>query len=190
MRYASVAIEEPAVPRARVALLQHVVDTYASEINKIAAVWSGFTDADLGWKPHAKSSTVGEVLRHELLSGRRFFAEFLGSPEPAAAAVLPGEISVAACSARLVELAVPRLAFLADKDEAWWLGTARFFDCDRQRIWIFWRRVLHSAHHRTQLGVYLRMLDRIVPATYGPTADVKWEGADPTLTVEAAGRKL
>jgi len=27
-----------------------------------------------------------------------------------------------------------------------------------------------------------------VPATYGPTADVSWQGADPTTTVEAAGR--
>ena len=28
-----------------------------------------------------------------------------------------------------------------------------------------------------------------VPATYGPTADVTWQGADPTLSVEAANRK-
>jgi hypothetical protein len=38
------------------------------------------------------------------------------------------------------------------------------------------------------LTVYLRLLDKPVPAIYGPTADVAWEGADPTLTVEAAGR--
>jgi uncharacterized damage-inducible protein DinB len=29
----------------------------------------------------------------------------------------------------------------------------------------------HLVHHRSQLGVYLRMLDIIVPATYGPSAD-------------------
>jgi len=28
-----------------------------------------------------------------------------------------------------------------------------------------------------------------VPSTYGPTADVHWEGADPTRTVAAASRK-
>jgi hypothetical protein len=87
-----------------------------------------------------------------------------------------------------VELARPRLAFLARQEESWWLARARFFDVDRQRIWIFWRRVLHTAHHRTQLTVYLRLLDKPVPPIYGPTADVTWEGADPTLTVEAAGR--
>jgi uncharacterized damage-inducible protein DinB len=49
--------------------------------------------------------------------------------------------------------------------------------------------VLHTAHHRAQLGVYLRLLERRVPATYGPTADVTWEGADPTVTLDAARRK-
>ena len=29
----------------------------------------------------------------------------------------------------------------------------------------------HLVHHRAQLGVYLRMLDITVPATYGPSAD-------------------
>lgn len=31
--------------------------------------------------------------------------------------------------------------------------------------------LLHLAHHRGQLTVYLRMLDVPVPKTYGPTAD-------------------
>jgi hypothetical protein len=56
-------------------------------------------------------------------------------------------------------------------------------------VWVFWRRVLHSAHHRTQLTVYLRLLDRPVPPIYGPTADVSWLGADPTRTVDAARRR-
>ena len=29
----------------------------------------------------------------------------------------------------------------------------------------------HLVHHRAQLGVYFRMLDIVVPATYGPSAD-------------------
>jgi uncharacterized damage-inducible protein DinB len=29
----------------------------------------------------------------------------------------------------------------------------------------------HLVHHRAQLGVYLRLLDILVPATYGPSAD-------------------
>ncbi len=77
---------------------------------------------------------------------------------------------------------------MAERDEEWWRTVVPFFDTHRERIWIFWRRVLHTAHHRTQLIVYLRLLGTPVPATYGPTADVSWQGADPTTTVEAARR--
>jgi uncharacterized damage-inducible protein DinB len=31
--------------------------------------------------------------------------------------------------------------------------------------------ITHLAHHRAQLGVYLRLLDVPVPASYGPSAD-------------------
>jgi uncharacterized damage-inducible protein DinB len=127
-------------------------------------------------------------MRHQLLSERRFFAEFLGSPEPAAAEVLPARQTVEEFTLRLVDLAAARLLWLSRLSEPEWLQPVGFFDVQRERIWIFWRRVLHSAHHRTQLTVYLRLLDRTVPPTYGPTADVTWSGADPTLTVESAGR--
>ena len=69
------------------------------------------------------------------------------------------------------------------------METVPFFDVKRQRIWIFWRRILHTAHHRTQLTVFLRLLDRDVPSTYGPTADDTWTGADLTSSVDAAGRR-
>jgi len=168
---------------------RHAVDTYRSETAKTAAVWRAFATVDPHYRPHPKSSSVLEILRHQLFSERRFFAEFLGLPEPAPAAVLPREESVAACTARFQELAAPRLDFLALQPPAWWLEEVSFFDVRRQRIWIFWRRVLHTAHHRTQLTVYLRLLDLPVPAVYGPTADITWQGADPTRSVDAAGRK-
>jgi len=188
MQYKQSAIPESEVPRAAAPRWQHTIDTYASEINKVCAAWSGFAAADLDFRPHPKSATVREIMRHELLSERRFFGEFLQLPEPAANAVLPAEDSAAALAARLAEMARPRLEFLARQDDSWWLATRPFFDANRERIWIFWRRILHTAHHRTQLTVYLRLLDKPVPAIYGPTADVSWQGADPTATVEAAGR--
>jgi len=171
------------VPTAAVPLLQHALDTYASETAKTRATWRCFNDGDLAWRPHAKSMTVREVLRHQLLSERRFFDEFLGLPEPPAAAVLPASDTVAAFTQQFVALAEARLPHLAAADEAWWRLECRFFDVDRPRVWIFWRRVLHTAHHRTQLTVYLRLLDRPVPAVYGPSADETWTGASPTLTV-------
>jgi uncharacterized damage-inducible protein DinB len=188
MKYPFSAIRDEQVPRSRVALLQHVLDTYASETNKVISVWASFADSDLGYRPHTSSTSVVDIMKHQLLSERRFFAEFLGVPEVPAEQVLPGRLTVADLSQRMLELASPRLGFMAVRDEEWWRTVVPFFDTRRERIWIFWRRVLHTAHHRTQLTVYLRLLGKPVPATYGPTADVSWQGADPTTTVEAARR--
>ncbi len=189
MTYASVAVPESAIPRASSPIFQHLLDSYASETNKVISVWREFRPDDLSFLPHPKSSSVEDIMKHQLLSERRFFGEFLGSPEPAPAEVLPQSASPEAYAQRMLDLALPRLAYFAPKDEAWWMEIVPFFDVTRQRIWILWRRVLHTAHHRTQLTVYLRLLGKKVPATYGPTADVSWQEADPTTTVEAAGRR-
>jgi uncharacterized damage-inducible protein DinB len=189
MHYAWAAVPESAIPCADVPTFQHLLDTYASETNKVASVWREFQDADLDFKAHPRFSSVGEILRHQLLSERRFFGEFLGAPEPVPDKILPSPFTVDSALRRLVELAVARLPFLAQQTEAWWMTVVPFFDVERQRIWIFWRRVLHTSHHRTQLTVVLRLLDHDVPSTYGPTADVSWTGADPTNSVAASGRR-
>ena len=189
MNYEDIAIREADVPVASSRVFQHLVKTYASEVNKLNSVWREFSDEDLSFKPHPRASTVGQIIEHELLSERRFFAEFLGLPEVPAKEVLPADRTPHALTARMVELSRKRLHFLADQTEDWWLTVVPFFDVERERIWIFWRRVLHTAHHRAQLGVYLRLMDKTVPSIYGPTADVRWEGADPTNSVAAASRK-
>ncbi|MCI0623480.1 MAG: DinB family protein [Acidobacteria bacterium] len=189
MHYDFVAIPDSAVPPARSAIFQHLLETYASETNKVISVWREFAPAEMSFRPHPRSSTVLEILRHQLFSERRFFGEFLGVPEPPASEVLPHRDTLEAYGERMIELARPRLYFLAEQDTAWWHAPVPFFDVERQRIWVFWRRVLHTAHHRTQLTVYLRLLGKRVPATYGPTADITWEGADPTHTADAAGRR-
>ena len=53
---------------------------------------------------------------------------------------------------------------------------------------MFWRRVLHTCHHRTQVQAWLRLAGRHVPAIYGPSGDVTWDEADPTYSPEAAKR--
>jgi uncharacterized damage-inducible protein DinB len=173
------------IPSASNPLLRHALETYASETNKTAAVFLQFEPREFSFRPHRRSATVVEIFRHQLLSERRFFSEFLGSSEPVPADTLPAEATTEpaaeAFANRLLDLARPRLAYLAAQTDGWWLETRPFFDVERQRIWIFWRRVLHSAHHRTQLSVYLRLLDKPVISIYGPTADVSWQGADPTL---------
>jgi len=189
MQYEDTVIKEAEVPQTSLRIFQHLVKTYASEANKLNSVWQEFSEDDLAFKPHPRSSSVGEIIEHELLSERRFFGEFLGLPEVPANEVLPEEKTPKAYAARMVELSRKRLQFLAEQSDDWWLEVVPFFDVQRERIWIFWRRVLHTAHHRAQLGVYLRLLNKKVPSVYGPTADVRWDGADPTRSVAAASRK-
>lgn len=190
MQYEYTAIPEAAVPRAANPVFQNLLDTYASETSKVVSVWREFRPEDMAFKPAERSSSVLDIMKHQLLSERRFFAEFIGLPgEPEAGAILPQQLIPAELWRRNEELCKPRLERMAGLDEQWWLEVVPFFDVRRQRIWVFWRRVLHTAHHRTQLSVYLRLLGRKVPSNYGPTADVTWQGADPTRSVEAAGRK-
>jgi uncharacterized damage-inducible protein DinB len=191
MDYAQASIAASEIPTATDPLFQHLLDTYASETNKTASVWGELRDDQLGFRPHQKSSTVREILVHQILSERRFFAEFIGLDEPAASELLPPGAApgVTAYIGRYVALALPRLKALAARDQEFWRAEVPFFDTTRERIWVFWRRVLHTAHHRAQVGICLRLLEDLVPPTYGPTADVTWQGADPTRTTDAAARR-
>src|SRR6266699_3997008 len=133
-------ISESEIPVASHRLFQHLLNTYGSEINKVISVWHKFSVENMPFRPHEHSSTVAEIMKHQLLSERRFFGEFLGLPEPPASEILPAKQTPEAYAERLVELALPRLNLMADKDEVWWLEERPFFDVVRERIWIFWRR--------------------------------------------------
>lgn len=64
-----------------------------------------------------------------------------------------------------------RLAQLGSKPDEWFEEETGFFDVRRSRAWVLTRRFTHSAHHRGQLTVYLRMWGQALYSTYGPTAD-------------------
>jgi len=60
---------------------------------------------------------------------------------------------------------------LRTKDEPYWEQEVNFFEVPRSRAWILVRRIAHTAHHRGQQMAMLRMLNREIYSTYGPTAD-------------------
>jgi len=191
MNYEYTAIPDAEVPRAAEPVFQHVLDTYASETNKTAGVWRAVPDDLLDFKPHDQTNTIRTIFTHQLLSERRFFAQFAGLDEPAVEELLPpGEKpSVQAYIDQYAGLAKRRLPQFAAGTTAWWLEERDFFGgLKRERIWVFWRRVLHTCHHRTQVQTWLRLAGRHVPAIYGPSGDVKWSEADPTYSLEAAKR--
>src|SRR5581483_782726 len=96
MHYDCIAIPDADVPQAVDPVFQHVLATYASETNKTASVWRAVPDNLLDYKPHEKTNPIRTILVHQLLSERRFFAQFVGTDEPPVEELLPpGEKPVA-----------------------------------------------------------------------------------------------
>src|SRR4051794_8336743 len=192
MNYDFIAIPDEEIPQARDPLFQHLVITYASETNKTASMWRAIPDNLLDFKPQEKVNTIRVILVHQILSERRFFAQFVGTVEPTVEDLLPpgDRPPTGAYLDRYVTLAKRRLPQLAEATAEWWLSEMPFFGgLRRQRIWTFWRRVLHTCHHRTQVQTWLRLAGApLVPPIYGPSGDVTWDEADPTYSAEAAGR--
>jgi uncharacterized damage-inducible protein DinB len=192
MIYDFTAIPAAEIPRAVEPTFQHIVTTYVSEANKTVSMWHAVPDGLLDFRPHGKTNTIRMILAHQLLSERRFFAQFVGTEEPAVEELLPPDEvpTTQAYIDKYVWLVRRRLPQLAQGTVAWWLESRPFFDgLQRERIWVFWRRVLHTCHHRTQVQSWLRLADHEqVPAIYGPSGDVTWDEADPTYSLEAANR--
>ncbi len=191
MRYDFIAIPDEEIPQAREPLFQHLVVTYASETNKTASMWRAIPGDLLDFKPHEKVNTIRAILIHQILSERRFFAQFVGIQEPPVEELLPpgDHPMVGEYLDQYVLCAKRRLPQLTEATAEWWLTEMPFFGGrSRQRIWTFWRRVLHTCHHRTQIQTWLRLAGQHVPAIYGPSGDVQWDDADPTYSLEAARR--
>jgi uncharacterized damage-inducible protein DinB len=193
MNYDFIAIPDSEVPKAANPLFQHLVTIYASETNKTVSMWRAVPEECLDFKPHEKTNTIRTILVHQILSERRFFAQFIGIAEPAVEELLPSgdKAPIQGYIDKYVWLAKRRLPQFASATEEWWLTPVPFFDgLKRERIWTFWRRVLHTCHHRTQVQTWLRLAGQHVPAIYGPSGDVKWNEADPTYSLEAAKRSI
>jgi hypothetical protein len=79
MKYDFIAIPDTDVPQAVDLTFQHVLQTYASEANKTVSLWRAVPDDLLDFKPHEKTNPIRTILVHQLLSERRFFAQFVGT---------------------------------------------------------------------------------------------------------------
>jgi uncharacterized damage-inducible protein DinB len=191
MNYDFIAIPDTEISQAVEPVFQHVVTVYASEANKTVSVWRAVSDELLDFKPHDKTNAIRTILVHQLLSERRFFAQFVGTDEPPVDDLLPAgeKPAVQAYIDKHIGLVKRRMPQLAAGTTAWWLEQRPFFGgLRRERIWVFWRRVLHTCHHRTQVQTWLRLAGLHVPAIYGPSGDVTWNEADPTYSIDAAKR--
>jgi len=89
MRYDYIAIADAEIPVAVEPVFQHLVTTYVSESNKTARVWKAVPDDCLDFKSHDQTNTIRTISQHQLLSERRFFAQFVGIHEPPVEELLP-----------------------------------------------------------------------------------------------------
>src|SRR5512135_298780 len=145
------------------------VQSYDSERLKTLAVWSCFADADLRFRPAERARTPLEHMVHQCFSEDTWMRTMLGVDVGRPA--LPQEESRLAFLRHYAECSAARRDILAAQSSAWWGEETAFFDVRRARAWVFVRRLTHSAHHRGQLTVYLRLLGRPLYSVYGPTAD-------------------
>src|SRR5215467_9786961 len=137
MNYDFIAIPDADVPRAADPTFQHLVTTYVSEANKTVSVWRAVPDSLLDYRPHEKTNPIRTILVHQLLSERRFFAQFVGTEEPPVEELLPPseKPAVQAYIDKYVGLVKRRLPQLAEGTAAWWLESRPFFGgLQRERI--------------------------------------------------------
>lgn len=136
-------------------------------------------EAEMGWRPHEKSYTLGELASHIVHS--QIWASMTVNTDKLEFNSNDFEPFIANDVAHLLE------SFDKNVDEA---RTAMegLSDADAMSMWSMWvdgKKLIempkfavlrsfiisHMIHHRGQLSVYLRLNDVSLPQVYGPTAD-------------------
>jgi uncharacterized damage-inducible protein DinB len=146
-----------------------LIDSYRTERLKTLSIWSQVADARMTFRPERRARTPHEHMVHQCVSEETWMRNMLGiaTSRPA----LPAEETRQAFLDHYAAMSGERLAQLESKPDEWFEAETSFFDAPRSRAWVFLRRLTHSAHHRGQLTVYLRMWGQPLYSTYGPTAD-------------------
>lgn len=136
-------------------------------------------DADFAWKPHGKSMTLGRLASHvsdtngdwalhTLTRDRLDWTPDMNPVDPT------NKQDLLARFDKQVAEVKPHLAAMTSArwDSNWKFvaGEQTWIDDSKYGVWRTWV-MNHLVHHRGQLGVYLRLLDKRVPGVYGPSAD-------------------
>ncbi len=150
-------------------LYAFLADTYETERLKTLSVWSQFRDDDLGLRPEPRARTPLEHMVHQCLSEEVWMTGMLDIDVSWPA--LPARETRQEFLDHYAEASRRRLERLRAMTPQWFEESTNFFDARRSRAWVLVRRIAHSAHHRGQLTVYLRLLNQPLYSTYGPTAD-------------------
>jgi uncharacterized damage-inducible protein DinB len=131
--------------------------------------------------PHPKSMPLGKLAPHVAqLAG--FGMTILTTPafDFSTGSIAPVPFESAADLVKALDDGAEKVrkALQATPDQAWtenWKLTFQGKTIFEGQRFLAYREMFlnHLVHHRAQLGVYLRLTDKLVPATYGPSADDK-----------------
>jgi uncharacterized damage-inducible protein DinB len=160
-------------------LIDGMLQELEDEARTTRRVLERVPDNRLGWRPHEKSRTLGQLALHiAMVPGA--VAEFVASPSPAQAPQFGADPSPS-CSSDLMPALDQSIAkakkVLGGMDDATLMATWRMMHGERELFAVPRAAMLRSImlnhwyHHRGQLTVYLRQLGVPLPSVYGPTAD-------------------
>jgi uncharacterized damage-inducible protein DinB len=161
---------------------QELIAEYDREIASTRKMLEAIpADADFTYKPHKKSMSLGQLAGHLADTAGDWALTTLTTDKLEFPADHKFEPYIPASKAALLEkfdqqVGDAKAALAKFAPESWdgnWkfvAGGQAWIDDSKYRVWRIW--VLnHLIHHRAQLGVYLRLLDKPIPGTYGPSAD-------------------
>jgi uncharacterized damage-inducible protein DinB len=161
---------------------KELIDEYSREAEKTRKILEAIpADADFTYQPHPKSMSLGRLAGHVSDTSGDWAIHTLTMDKLEFPAEHKFEPNIPASKDALLEKfdkqvaeAKKALAGFEPKkwDENWKFvaGGKAWIDESKYRVFRTW--VLdHLIHHRAQLGVYLRLLDKPLPGTYGPSAD-------------------
>jgi uncharacterized damage-inducible protein DinB len=159
------------------AMIDGLLQELEQEAQTTRRVLERVPQAHLGWKPHEKSMSLGQLALH-IATVPGNVAQMIAQPSMQRPAfVQPAATQVSELLPALDESVRKARVALGALDDAAVLATWRVLDGDREimampRIAALRAIMLnHWYHHRGQLSVYLRQLNVPVPSIYGPSAD-------------------
>jgi uncharacterized damage-inducible protein DinB len=160
------------------ALIDGMLKELEEEARTTRRVLERVPDSQLGWRPHEKARTLGELALHvatvpggvaELVASQSVAQapKFTDQSPQSASELIPAlEQSIAKAKEKLGSM-----------DDAALNSTWRLMKGERELFAVPRAAILRSImlnhwyHHRGQLTVYLRELDVPIPSIYGPSAD-------------------
>jgi len=154
---------------------------FDAEIGATRRILALVPDDKAGWKPHERSMSIEKLALH-VATIPRFGTVIITKPafdmaDPAQKLPTVEYRSTAETIAEFERNAAAARAALAaasdaDLEQKWKFSYGERLIGEMPRM-LCWRLLFfnHMMHHRSQLLVYLRLLNIPLPATYGPSAD-------------------